>query len=131
MLRDAGIRYATNGLIGLVFAATGPVAVILDDPGHGPRGVGAHAAVLAPGGGRLPPHRRPGAGARPDGFLDGLGTGWRALVSALGAAVVVLGILLPWAAVAVLVAGGVLVPVRLARRRAAVVTPAPPVPPQG
>src|SRR4051794_41354020 len=28
----------------------------------------------------------------PDGFVEGLGTGWRALVSALGAAVVVLGV---------------------------------------
>ena len=56
----------------------------------------------------------------PDGFLDGLGTGWRALVTALGAAVVVLGILLPWLGVAALVTAGVLVPLRLARRRAAV-----------
>jgi benzoate membrane transport protein len=29
LLRDAGTVYATNGLIGLVFTATGPVAVIL------------------------------------------------------------------------------------------------------
>jgi hypothetical protein len=65
----------------------------------------------------------------PDGFLDGLGTGWRALVSVLGAAVVVLGVLLPWLAVAVLVAAGVLVPVRLVRRRAAVAAPVPPAPP--
>ena len=54
----------------------------------------------------------------PDGFVDGLGTGWRALVSVLGATVVVVGVLLPWLAVAVVVAAGVLVPVRLARRRA-------------
>ena len=67
----------------------------------------------------------------PEGFLDGLGTGWRALVTALGAAVVVLGILLPWLVVAVPVAAGVLVPVRLARRRAAAVPPTPPIPPQG
>ncbi|MGK5173143.1 DUF4349 domain-containing protein [Geodermatophilus sp. CPCC 205761] len=70
----------------------------------------------------------------PEGFLDGLGTGWRALVTALGAAVVVLGVLLPWLAVAVLVAAGVLVPLRLMRRRSAVeapVPPVPPVPPQG
>ena len=69
----------------------------------------------------------------PDGFLDGFGTGWRALVSAFGAAVVVLGILLPWLAVAGLVTAGVLVPVRLARRRSAVVQPQPqpPMPPQG
>ena len=56
----------------------------------------------------------------PDGFLDGLGTGWRALVAALGATLVVLGVLLPWLAVAGLVAAAVLVPIRLARRRAAV-----------
>ena len=66
----------------------------------------------------------------PDGFLDGLGTGWRALVSTLNALVVVLGVALPWAAVAALVAAAVWVPVHLARRRAAIV-PAPPVPPQG
>ncbi len=67
----------------------------------------------------------------PDGFGDGLGTGWRALTSAVGAAVVVLGVLLPWLGVAALVAGAVLVPVRLLRRRAAVEAPAPTVPPQG
>jgi hypothetical protein len=62
----------------------------------------------------------------PDGFLDGLGTGWRSLVSALGAAVVVLGVVLPWVGVLVVVAAAVLVPVRLARRRrAAVEAPAP------
>ena len=66
----------------------------------------------------------------PDGFVDGLGTGWRALVTVGSAAVVVLGVALPWVAVAVLVTAVVLVPVRLARRRA-VVAPAPPVPPQG
>jgi hypothetical protein len=62
----------------------------------------------------------------PDGFVDGLGTGWRALVTVVGATVVVLGILLPWMAVAALVAAGVLVPIRLARRKAAVEAPAPP-----
>jgi hypothetical protein len=65
----------------------------------------------------------------PDGFLDGLGTGWRALVSALGAALVVLGILLPWAAVAAVLAAAVLVPLRVARRRNAATVP--PVPPEG
>ena len=65
----------------------------------------------------------PAGGA--DGFLDGLGTGWRALVSSLGAIVVVLGVLLPWLAVAALVAGAVLVPLRRIRRRAAVEAPAP------
>jgi hypothetical protein len=53
----------------------------------------------------------------PDGFLEGLDTGWRALVSALRLAVIVLGILLPWLAVAALVASAVLLPIRRARRR--------------
>jgi hypothetical protein len=66
----------------------------------------------------------------PDGFSDGLATGWRALVTALSAAVVVLAILLPWLALGALVTAGVVIPVRLARRRAAVKEPAP-VPPQG
>ena len=67
----------------------------------------------------------------PDGFLDGLGTGWRALVSVLGAAVIALGVLLPWLAVGGLVAAAVLAVVRLARRRPAVQAPVPPAPPQG
>jgi hypothetical protein len=62
----------------------------------------------------------------PDGFVGGLATGWRALVSTLGAVVVVLGVLLPWLAVAAVVTAGVLVPIRLARGRAAVPAPAPP-----
>jgi hypothetical protein len=66
----------------------------------------------------------------PDGFLDGLGTGWRALVSSGGAILVVLGVLLPWLGVAALVAAGVLVPLRMKRRRTAVEAPEP-VPPQG
>ena len=61
----------------------------------------------------------------PDGFLDGLGTGWRALASTAGAAVVVLGVVLPWLAVAVLLTAAVLVPLRLLRRRAGVAAPAP------
>jgi hypothetical protein len=67
----------------------------------------------------------------PDGFADGLGTGWRALVSVLGTAVVVLGVLLPWLALAGLVAAAVLTTVRVARRRAALTTPAPSAPPEG
>jgi Domain of unknown function (DUF4349) len=63
----------------------------------------------------------------PEDFLDGLGTGWRALVTVLAAAVVVLGILLPWLAVAGVVGAGVLVPIRLLRRRGAPVPPAPPM----
>jgi hypothetical protein len=65
----------------------------------------------------------------PDGFLDGLGTGWRALVSAVSAVVVVLGVLLPWLVLAALGTAAVLVPIRLARRRAAPVAPVPPAPP--
>jgi hypothetical protein len=88
----------------------------------------------------------------PDGFVDGFGTGWRALVTVGTAAIVVIGVLLPWLAVAALVTGGVLVPLRLARRRRAAAKapvpppapapqqmaapppqqpPAPPAPPQG
>jgi Domain of unknown function (DUF4349) len=61
----------------------------------------------------------------PDGFVDGLGTGWRALTSTLGAAVVVLGVLLPWMAVGALVVAGVLMTLRVTRRRTAIETPAP------
>jgi hypothetical protein len=64
----------------------------------------------------------------PEGFLDGLGTGWRALVTVLAAALVVLGVLLPWAGVAAVVTAGVLVPIRLARRRAPVAAPTPQAP---
>ena len=55
----------------------------------------------------------------PDGFVDALGTGWNALVSAAGTAVVVLGVLLPWLVVAAVVAAMVLVLLRRARHRAA------------
>ncbi len=61
----------------------------------------------------------------PDGFADGIGTGWRALIATLGAAVVVLGVALPWLALAGLVTAAVVVPLRLTRRRAAVAGPAP------
>jgi Domain of unknown function (DUF4349) len=67
----------------------------------------------------------------PGGFLEGLGTGWRSLGSALGAAVVVLGVLLPWVAAAALVTAAVLALVRLARRRAVMEAPVPAGPPQG
>jgi Domain of unknown function (DUF4349) len=60
----------------------------------------------------------------PDGFLDGLATGWRALTSTLGAVVVVLGVALPWLVIGAVVTAAVLVPVRLARRRAPVEAPA-------
>jgi hypothetical protein len=68
-----------------------------------------------------PPGVAPPGG--PEGFVDALGTGWRTLVSAAGAAVVVLGVLLPWLAVAAVIAALVLVPLRRARRRAATPTP--------
>ena len=75
----------------------------------------------------------------PDGFLDGFATGWRALVSAGSAIVIVVGVLLPWLAVALVIAAAVLVPLRMSRRRAAVATapagpsgpPTQPPPPQG
>jgi hypothetical protein len=74
----------------------------------------------------------------PHGFLEALGTGWRALVSTLGVTVVVLGILLPWLALAALVAAAVLALLRrvqrVRRRRATPGTPpapATPSPPPG
>lgn len=70
-----------------------------------------------------PPGVAPPGG--PDGFVDALGTGWNALVSAAGAAVVVLGVLLPWLLVAAVVATAVLVPLRRARRRATMPPTAP------
>ena len=68
-----------------------------------------------------PPGVAPPGG--PDGFVDALGTGWNTLVSAAGAAVVVLGVLLPWLLVAAVLAAAVLVPLRRARRRTTVPTP--------
>jgi hypothetical protein len=67
----------------------------------------------------------------PDGFGDGLGTGWRALVAAVGTLAVVLGVLLPWAAVTALLVGAVVVPLRLVRRRADLKAAVPPPPPEG
>lgn len=75
----------------------------------------------------------------PDGFLDGFGTGWRALLSAGSAIVIVVGVLLPWLAVAAVLTAAVLVPLRLSRRRSAAATPMPagpsgppgPAPPAG
>ncbi len=52
----------------------------------------------------------------PDTFWTGLVTGWNAFVGFLGAALVVLGVLLPWLAAAGIVTAIVLVWVRLARR---------------
>jgi hypothetical protein len=67
----------------------------------------------------------------PDGFGDGLGTGWRALVSALGGLAIGVGVLLPWLLVGALGAAAVLVPIRLARRRSAARAVVPPPAPQG
>ncbi|WP_409329562.1 DUF4349 domain-containing protein [Trujillonella humicola] len=58
----------------------------------------------------------------PDGFVEGLGAGWRGLTAALSGAVLVLGVLLPWLLVAVPVAGLALVGVRRTRRRPAAAT---------
>ena len=72
----------------------------------------------------LAPEGTPPAGG-PDGFVEGLGAGWRGLVTAVGGAVVVLGVLLPWLLVAAPVAGIALLLVRLTRRRPAVATAGP------
>lgn len=61
----------------------------------------------------------------PDGFVDALGTGWKSLVSAAGASVIVFGVLLPWLVVAAVVAAAVLVPLRRVRRRSALPAAAP------
>lgn len=61
----------------------------------------------------------------PDGFVDGLSTGWNALVSAAGAAVIALGVLLPWLVVGAVIAAVMLVLLRRLRRRDAVPAPAP------
>lgn len=66
----------------------------------------------------------------PDGFVDGLGTGWRALLTAGSGVLVVLGVLLPWLVVAAVVTVAVMVPLRM-RRRTAVAAPTSPAPPQG
>ena len=60
----------------------------------------------------------------PDGFVDALGTGWRALGSAGGAALVVLGVLLPWLVVGAVATAAVLLPLRRSRRRNSVPAPA-------
>ncbi|MEH3075161.1 MAG: DUF4349 domain-containing protein [Quadrisphaera sp.] len=54
--------------------------------------------------------------AGPSDFLDGLASGWRSLVSALGAALVVAGVLLPWLVAAAVVGALALAASRLVRR---------------
>ncbi len=61
----------------------------------------------------------------PDDFVDGLSTGWNALVTAGGAVVIALGVLLPWLVVGAVLAALVLVPLRRFRRRTAVEPSAP------
>lgn len=53
----------------------------------------------------------------PQSFLDGLATGWTALVSAAGAVAIVVGVLLPWLAFAGALAALVTAGVRWNRRR--------------
>lgn len=65
----------------------------------------------------------------PKSFLGALATGWRALLVALHAAGIALGVLLPWLALCGLIAAGILVPLRRIRRRRPVPATAPPMPP--
>lgn len=60
----------------------------------------------------------------PDGFVDALGTGWNSLVAAGGAAVIALGVLLPWLLVGAVIAAAVLIPLRRARHRDTLPPPA-------
>lgn len=53
----------------------------------------------------------------PDNFLDGLVTGWNSIVAFFAGVLVVVGVLLPWLAMAVAIAFGVLAVLRARRRR--------------
>lgn len=75
-----------------------------------------------------PPAGTPVAQAGPRTFLDGLGSGWAGLVGAARATLVVVGVLLPWAAVLALVVVPVVLVRRSRRRRAAAAAPAPGAP---
>lgn len=77
-----------------------------------------YVSLTAPGDAVI---ERPG----PDTFVDGLGTGWRSLWNTLRTFAVVLGVLLPWLALAAVVATAVVVPTRRRRSRR---TPPPPSP---
>jgi hypothetical protein len=66
----------------------------------------------------------------PEGFADGLGTGWRALLAALHGGAIALGVLLPWLGLAAVVAAAVLGTIRAVRRRTVVPPPLPAGPPQ-
>ena len=61
----------------------------------------------------------------PDGFLDGLGLGWNALLGAAGTALLVAGVLLPWAVLAVVLGAAAVAVRRLRRRRPPSGTPRP------
>ncbi|WP_341360197.1 DUF4349 domain-containing protein [Georgenia sp. M64] len=63
----------------------------------------------------------------PSGFLGGLRTGWDALVSFVGAVLVTLGVLLPWIALAAVIAA-IALPLWRRRRRAAAPHPGGPGP---
>lgn len=68
----------------------------------------------------------------PSTFLDGLESGWNALVDFFAAALVVLGVLLPWLAVLALITAAIVIPVK-ARKKARVkaaadIPPPPPLP---
>ena len=67
----------------------------------------------------------------PKSFLGALATGWRALLVALHAVGIALGVLLPWLVLCGLIAVAILVPMRRIRRKrpVAVAAPMPPVPP--
>lgn len=54
----------------------------------------------------------------PDNFWTGIGTGFGALVGVVGAALIGLGVLLPWLAVAAVITGVALVAMRARKRRA-------------
>lgn len=60
----------------------------------------------------------------PSSFWDGLVSGWNGLVSFLTGTLVVLGMLLPWLAVAAIITGIVIVAVRASKRRRRAAAPA-------
>lgn len=65
----------------------------------------------------------PAAAESPEGFWEGLVVGWQSLVVAVGGAMLVLGVLLPWIAAVGVVAVAAVALTRVVRRRR-VVTPA-------
>lgn len=75
-----------------------------------------------------PPAGTPVAQAGPRTFVDGLGSGWAGLVEAARATLVVVGVLLPWAAVVALVVVPVVLVRRSRRRRAAAAASTPGAP---